>query len=77
MLNYALVKTLLKLSFVIAIFSMGLINYAKADCTLTTSPGTDGRCFTVNGEYKYLAREEDRTCFTSSNTDPGDPGVGG
>lgn len=35
----------------------------KADCTLTTGQGTNGRCFQENGEYKCLERTEDTNCY--------------
>lgn len=49
-------------------------NYVNADCTLTSSDGTDVRCFLQDGEYVCLERAEDTHCFTSSGTDPGSVG---
>jgi hypothetical protein len=70
-----IMKNLLKICLLTVL--LGPINFAKADCTLTSKPGTDGRCFQVNGEYQCLQREEDTSCFTVAETDPTDPGVGG
>ncbi|GMQ26139.1 hypothetical protein Aoki45_28210 [Algoriphagus sp. oki45] len=53
---------------------LGSVNFVKADCTLTTAPGTDGRCFTRDGEYVCLERSEDTQCFVSTGTGPGQVG---
>ncbi|TDQ14787.1 hypothetical protein DFQ04_3381 [Algoriphagus boseongensis] len=53
---------------------LGSVNFVKADCTLTSSQGTDGRCFLRDGEYVCLERSEDTTCFVSSETGPGQVG---
>lgn len=67
-------KSIIKASFLLMI--LGSVNFVKADCTLTTAPGTDGRCFTRDGEYVCLERSEDTQCFVSTGTGPGQVGVG-
>ncbi len=50
-----------------AILSVGFFlssNESKADCTLTSKPGTNGRCFMENGDYTCLKRAEDTNCST-------------
>lgn len=50
------------LTSAISMIAFGYSN-VNADCTLTTNPETDGRCFFVNGEYECLERTEDTNCF--------------
>lgn len=51
------------------VYSVAFLGFqvALADCTLTTSPGTNGRCFIQDGEYVCLDREEDTNCKTKIN----------
>ncbi|WP_133557935.1 hypothetical protein [Algoriphagus boseongensis] len=65
-------KSIIKASFLLMV--LGSVNFVKADCTLTSSQGTDGRCFLRDGEYVCLERSEDTTCFVSSETGPGQVG---
>jgi hypothetical protein len=55
------------------------ISNINADCTLTSTNGTDGRCFSQDGEYICLERAEDQHCFVSDEGGGGtiDPVVGG
>jgi hypothetical protein len=65
-------KSLLKISLFTLVLSANYFspNIAKADCTLTNTQGTDGRCFTQSGQYVCLAREEDQQCFVKTSDDP-------
>ena len=73
--NLNFMKSFLKILLFSIVFSANYFspNTAKADCTMTNRLGTDGRCFTQNGEYVCLARAEDQHCFTTTIA----PGVGG
>jgi hypothetical protein len=73
--NLNFMKSFLKILLFSIVFSANYFspNTAKADCTMTNRLGTDGRCFTQNGEYVCLARAEDQHCFTTTI----EPGVGG
>jgi len=65
-------KSLLKIFLFTFVFSANYfnLNIAKADCTLTNTSGTDGRCFSQNGGYVCLARAEDQQCFVKTSDDP-------
>ena len=72
-------KTILKLGILsLSLIGAFFVNVSEveADCTLTTAAGTDGRCFTKDGEYVCLERDEDTHCFVS-DADPSKPVVGG
>jgi hypothetical protein len=62
-LNYKNMKS--RITLVIASLAMFVIGSpnANADCTLTTKPGVNGRCFNENGEFVCLERDEDQSCI--------------
>lgn len=71
-------KTILKLGILgLSLIGAFFVNVSEveADCTLTMTPNTDGRCFIKDGEYVCLERAEDTHCFVS-DSDPDDPVIG-
>jgi hypothetical protein len=73
-------KTILKFGILSVItFGTYFINVSevKADCTMTSTLGTDGRCFSSDGEYVCLERSEDRHCFVPDTGGETPPVIGG
>lgn len=73
-------KIILKIGVLcLGIFGTFFINVSEvsADCTMTSRKGTDGRCFSSDGEFICLERSEDQHCFVSGGGGVTPPVIGG